>query len=310
MSKKIYWLACLPLLLLPVWFLSTSVVVESDNAPDVPFPLLNQSIVTPPLPESIAFAGESVPLQYFDVRESLQREMSVISYWHASMLYTLQLANRFFPIIEPILAEEGLPDDFKYLCVAESNLQQVISPAKAVGFWQFLEGTGKEYGLEINAEVDERYHIEKSTRAACAYLKKSYAKYGTWSLAAASYNVGQTNIDKYIAQQKQTNYYDLLLPEETGRYVYRAIVFKMVMSNPTLYGFNLKDEDLFPPLEWDNVKITGAVADWAVWATQHSTNYKILKYFNPWLRDTKLTNAARKTYTVKVPKKGLREKGK
>ena len=236
--------------------------------------------------------------------------MSVICYWHASMLYTLQLANRFFPLIEPILAEEGVPADFKYLCVAESNLQQVVSPAKAVGFWQFLESTGKEYGLEINAEVDERYHIEKSTRAACAYLKKSYAKYGTWSLAAASYNVGQTNVDKYITRQKQKNYYDLLLPEETGRYVYRAVVFKMVLSDPSRYGFNLKDADLFAPLEWDNVKITDTVTNWADWAVQHGINYKMLKYFNPWLRDEKLTNAAKKTYTVKVPKKGFREAGK
>ncbi len=308
MSKKIYWLACVPLLALPVLLLTTSSVADFDKTPDeAPVCLLNQSIITPPLPESIDFAGEQVPLQYFDVRESLQREMSVISYWHASMLYSLQLANRFFPLIEPILAEEGVPDDFKYLCVAESNLQQVVSPAKAAGFWQFLEGTGKDFGLEINTEVDERYHIEKSTRAACAYLKKSYAKYGNWALAAASYNVGQSNVDKQMARQKQKSYYDLLLPEETGRYVYRAVVFKMVLSNPCLYGFNLKDEDLFSQLEWDDVKITGPVENWADFALEHGTNYKLFKYFNPWLREAQLTNAAKKTYVVKVPKKGFRE---
>jgi hypothetical protein len=279
--------------------------LPTDAAPSV----LPQSVTTPSLSDRIDFAGERLPLQNFDVRESLQRELTVISYWHASLLYTLQLSRRFFPLIEPILKDEGVPDDFKYLCVAESNLQQLVSPAKAVGFWQFLEGTAKEYGLEINSEIDERYHIEKATRAACAYLKKAYGKYGSWAMAAASYNVGHSNLDRQIARQKQTLYYDLLLPEETGRYVFRAVAFKMVMSRPALYGVHVNSDHLFAPLQWDDANISGAVESWADFAAVHGTNYKIFKYFNPWLRDTGLANAAKKTYVVKIPKKGFRDGG-
>jgi hypothetical protein len=302
MVKKVYWFALL-LAVAPV----ITAAARNETPPQPPAPALTQHISPPPLPKYIDFAGEPVPLQNFDVRESLQRELAVISYWHASMLYTLLLAHRFFPIIEPILKEEGVPDDFKYLCVAESNLQQAVSPSKAVGFWQFLEATAKEYGLEITAEVDERYHIEKATHAACAYLKKAYQKYGNWTMAAAVYNVGATNIDNQMERQTQHSYYDLLVPEETSRYVFRAVVFKMVMSRPAAYGFHVSDDDLLAPLQWMDVKITGAVAAWADFAAEHGTNYKIFKYFNPWLRDDKLTNAARQTYIVKVPKKGFRE---
>ncbi|MDR0667190.1 MAG: lytic transglycosylase domain-containing protein [Prevotellaceae bacterium] len=266
-----------------------------------------QTIANPPLPDALEFAGEPVPLHYFDVREALQRELTVLCYWHASMIHTLQLANRFFPIIEPVLREEGVPDDFKYLCVAESNLQQAVSPMKAVGFWQFLEQTAKEYGLEITAEIDERYHIEKATRAACAYLKKAREKYGSWSMAAASYNTGQKNLDRYIAQQHQTSYYNLLLPEETGRYLFRAAVFKLIHRAPARYGFHLQPDDLFKPLRWTEVKITGAIDNWAAFAAGHGTNYKIFKYFNPWLRDAGLVNANKKTYVVKIPTRGFRE---
>jgi hypothetical protein len=266
-----------------------------------------QTIANPPLPEALDFAGEPVPLHLFDVREALQRELTVLCYWHSSMIYTMQLAGRFFPIIEPVLRDEGVPDDFKYLCIAESNLQQAVSPMKAVGFWQFLEQTAKEYGLEINAEIDERYHIEKATRAACAYLKKAREKYGSWAMAAASYNVGHKNLERYIARQQQHSYYNLLLPEETGRYLYRAAVFKLIHTAPALYGFHIHAGDRFKPLQWTEVKIDGAIDDWAAFAADHGTNYKIFKYFNPWLRDAGLVNAGKKTYTVKIPKPGFRE---
>ncbi|MDR2801957.1 MAG: lytic transglycosylase domain-containing protein [Prevotellaceae bacterium] len=301
MWKKIFWFA-IPVIGILVASIATSSIPDADPQTGSFY----QSIAHPLLPEQVDFAGEPLPLQYFDVRESLQREMVVITYWHASMLYTLQLANRFFPIIEPILEEEGVPDDFKYLCVAESNLQQLVSPSKAVGFWQFLENTAREYGLEITAEIDERYHIEKATRAACAYLKKAYAKYGSWTMAAASYNVGNTNLDKQIARQKQADYYNLLLPEETSRYVFRAVVFKLVMSNPAFYGFNLRAEDLYIPLQWSEKEITGPVESWADFAGSYGTNYKIFKYFNPWLRDGSLANTAKKTYMVKIPQKEFR----
>jgi hypothetical protein len=302
MWKKFFWPAVAAAGVLAA-LLATSGAPGAGSPP----PAFVQRIEHPLLPEEADFAGEPLPLQYFDVREALLREMTVISYWHASMLYTLQLSNRFFPVIEPILEEEGVPDDFKYLCVAESNLQQAVSPAKAAGFWQFLESTAKEYGLEVTAEVDERYHIEKATRAACAYLKKAYEKYGSWTMAAASYNTGHTNLDKQIARQKQTDYYSLLLPEETSRYVFRAVGFKLVMRNPAGYGFNLRSGDLYPPLEWSEKGIAGAVESWADFAGRHGTNYKIFKYFNPWLRDGKLSNTAKKTYVVKIPREGFRE---
>jgi hypothetical protein len=221
-------------------------------------------------------------------------------------MYIIKLANRFFPVIEPILQREGVPDDFKYLCVAESGLQQVVSPAKAVGFWQFMEPVGKEYGLEINSEIDERYHIEKATAAACAYLKKAYEKYGSWTLAGAVYNAGNAGIDKQIGRQKQFSYYDLLLTEETARYIFRVLAFKTIMSNLETYGFFIRNDELFPPLSWTEVSVIGAIASWADFAEKHGTNYKILKYFNPWLRDAGLTNKAGKAYTVKIPTPGFR----
>ena len=269
-------------------------------------PGFQQDIRTPNVPNKLDFAGEIVPLEYFDVAEPFIRELSIICYWHASTMYFAKLSHRFFPIIEPILQREGVPNDFKYLCVAESGLQQVISPAKAVGFWQFLEATGKEYGLEINSEVDERYHIEKATVAACAYLKKAYEKYGSWTMAAAAYNTGMANTDKQIGRQKQTSYYDLLLHDETMRYIFRILALKTVLSNLESYGFFIRKDELFPPLSWTEVAISDSVASWADFAEQHGTNYKILKYLNPWLRDVALTNKAKKTYVVKIPGPGFR----
>ena len=265
-----------------------------------------QEVRTPAIPAKLDFAGEPVPMEYFDVKEAFTRELSIICYWHASTMYIKKLSNRFFPIIEPILQREGVPNDFKYLCVAESGLQQVISPAKATGLWQFMEQTGKEFGLEINSEVDERYHIEKATAAACAYLKKAYQKYGSWTLAAAVYNAGNGGIDKQIGRQKQFSYYDLLLTEETARYIFRILAFKTVLSNLEAYGFFIQNDELFPPLSWTEVSINDTVESWADFAEKHGTNYKMLKYFNPWMRDAALVNKAKKTYIVKIPTPGFR----
>ena len=290
-------------------------LVSCANTPSNPFVSQQNSafasqreIRIPTAPDKLDFAGEPVPLKHFDVAEALTRELTLNYYWHSNMLYIVRLANRFFPVIEPILQREGIPDDFKYLCVAESGLQQVISPAKAVGFWQFLETTGKEYGLEINSEIDERYHIEKSTVAACAYLKKAYEKHGSWAMAAAAYNMGNANTNRQIDRQKQTSYYDLLLPEETSRYVFRILAFKIIMSNLENYGFHIREDELFAPLLWTEVKVTGTVDSWADFAEEHGTNYKLLKYFNPWLRGVTLTNKAKKTYVVKVPTPEFRTK--
>ena len=258
------------------------------------------------VPEEVFFAGEEVPVELFDVRESLDRELLVNTYWHSQTLFLMKRASRYFPLIEPILKEYGVPDDFKYLAVAESGLENARSPANAVGYWQFLTGTARDYGLEINNEVDERYSIEKSTEAACKFLLQSYKLYNNWTLAAASYNMGRDGISKQMVRQKETDYYDLLLGEETSRYVFRIIALKAIFSNPREYGFNIRQQDLYKPLPYELVEVTGSVPDFAVFAQENGTNYKILKFLNPWLREAYLLNPSGKTYYIKIPRDGAR----
>lgn len=281
---------------------------ESEKSQSTLAPLASQDVAAIPSPDKAAFAGEEVPLQYFDVNESLSRELTSICYGHGTLIQTIRLASRYFPVIEPILKEQGIPDDFKYLCVAESNLQNVVSPARAAGYWQFLEGTGKDFGLEVSKEVDERYHIEKATAAACKYFKKAYSKYGNWTLAAASYNVGMSHIDSQIARQKTDSYYDMALNIETARYVYRAIAYKEIMSKPYVYGFNVAKEHLYLPLEYKEVVVKEGIANLTDFAQKHGTSYKMLKLFNPWLRSDVLTNTSKKAYAIKIPKEGFRKK--
>jgi hypothetical protein len=261
---------------------------------------LKQNISSPPIPSEATFCGEKVPVEYFDVRESLGRELNSLSYWHSSMIYTIQLAGRYMDIIERILKQYGVPDDMKYLCVAESNLQNVVSPARAAGFWQFLPGTAKEFGLQITDEIDERYNLEKATKAACEYLKMAYNKFGNWTLAAASYNVGITHIANQTATQKQKSYYDLQLNQETIRYVYRAVAYKLVMTEPEKYGFNISSKSIFEPLLYKELEVTAPV-DWIAFAEKHNTNYKLIKIFNPWIISIKLST--NKTCKVKIPLK-------
>lgn len=260
-----------------------------------------QNVVIPKVPAEASFAGERVPLEYFDVRESLQREMLIINYWHGSLSYIVQLSGRYKDMICKILKEEGVPEDFFYLCIAESSLQPQTSPAGAKGYWQFLAATAREYGLEVGSEVDERYHWEKATRAACKYFKKGYEKYGTWTLAAASYNVGMANINSRIGYQSLDNYYDMQLPLETARYVYRAVAFKIMMNNLKDYGFNISEEDMYKPIECKEVEVKGPVANWSEFARKHNTNFKMIKMCNEWIRSNKLTNKLGKTYKVLVP---------
>lgn len=269
----------------------------SENEKELPI----QNVVIPKLPTEADFAGERVPLEYFDVRESLQREMTIINYWHGSLSYIVQLSGRYKDMICRILEEEGIPQDFFYLCVAESSLQPQTSPAGAKGYWQFLSGTAKDYGLEVGSEVDERYNWEKATRAACKYFRKGYEKYGTWTLAAASYNVGMANIDSRIGYQSLKNYYDMQLPLETARYVYRAVAFKIIMNNLKDYGFNISEEDKYKPIECKVVEVTGPVANWSEFAREHNTNFKMIKMCNEWIRSNKLTNKYGKKYKVLVP---------
>lgn len=268
---------------------------------------VEQVVKVPAIPRSLSFAGEDVPLNYFDVKESIQRELMVISYWHASITYIIQLNNRYKDEIKSILKAEGLHEDFYYLCIAESGLQPVVSSANAGGYWQFLAGTAKEYKLIVDEEVDERYNIEKSTRAAVAYFKKAYAEFGTWTMAAASFNIGMSNVRYRMNIQSLKNYYDMQFPEETARYVYRALAFKILLEDPRRFGFYIGAEDLYKPLEYTEVTVKGKVDNWSEFAAKHKTNFKLLKMYNQWIRSNKLENRQNHTFVVKIPKEGTRE---
>lgn len=261
----------------------------------------NYKVFTLPTPESLSFAGADVPLGAFGVREKLDRELLVNTYWHSNTLLMFKRSNRWFPVIEPILERNGIPDDFKYLALIESGLTNAVSPAGATGFWQFMKSTGESYGLQINDEVDERYHVEKSTEAACKYLNDAYAKFGDWALVAASYNMGMGGVSKQLSRQKVDSYWDLLLNEETGRYVYRILAIKEILNNGSAYGFIVRPGDLYEPYTTREVTLDGSVNDLADFALQEGANYNILKTLNPWLRQSYLKNPSRKSYTIELP---------
>jgi len=255
-----------------------------------------------PIPDSVSFAGEKMPLSQFDVKEALDRELLSNAYFHSQTIRYIKLAPRYFSIIEPILKEKGIPDDFKFLAVAESGFNpRAESPANAVGFWQFLKGTAQDYGLEINSEIDERYHVEKSTYAACDYLRDAYDLYGSWTMVAASYNSGMNGINRQIIRQKTESYYDLLLVEETQRYVYRIVALKLILENPEVYNFKISNEEKYPLIKTKTIEVNSSIADFADFAAENGLSYKLLKDFNPWLRENKLTNSGKKTYKIKIP---------
>jgi hypothetical protein len=257
-----------------------------------------------PLPEKMDFAGEPVPLNNPDIRERMDRELLVNTYWQSNGLLLFKRANKYFPQIEPLLKKYGLPDDFKYLAVAESGLEYTSSPAGASGIWHFMKGTGLEYGLEINDYVDERYNLEKATMVAAEYLKAAKSKFGSWTMAAAAYNAGSGGMNKQINRQKETSYYDLLLNDETSRYVFRILALKEIMTHPQQYGFNFREKDLYTNIPTFKVKVNTPVEDWAEWVKPYGINYKILKLHNPWLRDTFLKNSSGKEYFIEIPEKG------
>lgn len=252
------------------------------------------------LPAAVSFAGEAVPLDDPEVRERLDRELTVNSYWHSSTIFLLKRANRFFPVIEPILKAEGIPDDFKYVCMAESGFDNVVSPSGAAGFWQFLKSTGALYGLVINTEVDERYNLEKATRAACLYFADAKNKTGSWTAAAASYNMGTAGLMKQQANQQEAAYYNLLLNSETSRYVQRIIALKLVHQHPKDFGYNLQEDDLYSPLNYTVDTVRGSV-NWVDFAKTRNISYKMLRIYNPWIRDLRLYNKEARTFTVKIP---------
>ena len=272
----------------------------TENTGETDKILNDYNVYALPIPTGLNFVGEAVPVHNPDIKERIDRELLVNTYWQSNALLLMKRANKYFPIIEPILAAEGVPDDFKYLAVIESGLTQAVSPARATGFWQILKTTGKEYGLEVN----ERYHIEKSTRAACEYLKKAKNRFGSWTAAAAAYNAGPAGISNRMKAQNVNDYYDLLLNEETGRYVLRIIALKEIMNHPKKYGFNFSNEDLYTSIPTYKVAVDTAVTDFVKFAEKYGITYKVLKIHNPWLREPHLNNKSRKQYFIDIPKQG------
>ena len=256
------------------------------------------------VPDDITFAGEKTVFDRYDFLERMDRELNSFTYFHSTTLLLFKRANRIFPIIEPILKQQGVPDDIKYLAVIESSLDpRAASPARAVGLWQFMQGTAPAFGLEVSSEVDERYHIEKSTAAACRYLKDAYRKYGSWSAAALSYNGGQARITNELSNQRTNNALDLWLVDETTRYYFRMLAIKTIFENPAKYGFVLRAEQLYKPMQFKEVQVSSAIPDLVSFAKENGLTYAQLKDFNSWLRDTKLTNKSGKTYTILIPTK-------
>ncbi|NNC50012.1 MAG: lytic transglycosylase domain-containing protein [Flaviramulus sp.] len=256
------------------------------------------------VPDNLDFAGEPLPLNSPDILERMDRELLVNTYWQSNGLLMFKRSKKYFPIIEPILKKHNIPDDFKYLAVIESGLTNAVSPAGARGVWQIMPATARENGLEVNDNVDERYHLEKATEVACKYLLKSKEELGSWTLAAAAYNAGNAGVSRRLREQNVSNYYDLLLGEETGRYLFRIVALKEILSNPAIYGFNFRDKDLYSTVPSYKVEVDTAVTDFSKFAQEFNINYKILKLHNPWLRQPHLNNRSRKLYHIEIPKKG------
>lgn len=283
--------------------LFTDNTANANSNPNEDFPQ-GYKIISPEIPNYLEFAGEKIPTENFEVYERMEREFLSNTYWHSATILAIKRANRWFPVIEPILKKNNIPDDFKYLAVAESNLENVISPAGATGFWQFMKPAGEKYGLEINSLVDERYDVEKSAEAACKYLRDSYDMFGSWIVAAASYNMGQDGVTNQRERQKAKNYFNLVLNSETSRFVARIVSLKYILQNPEKYGFDIKSEDKYKPLEYSEITLDSSVADLADYATSLGVNYFILKMYNPWLRDNYLSNKTKRAYTIRLPKEG------
>ena len=275
--------------------------LSTDHFADDYSYLYENVLTPPPVPTHIEFCGEPVPMHQYWVRECIDRELINQCYQHSRTLLTLKRSTRFLPVIEKILKEENVPGDLMYLCIAESNLENVVSAAKAAGFWQFMESTGNSYGLEINEWVDERYHLEKATQVACIHLKKLKAQFGNWALAAAAYNMGENGLAKKIKEQQIDNYWDLYLNQETARYLSRCIAYKLIFENQKLYNIRISEEDFYKPFEYKEVVITKTIEDLRTYCNEHNILYRQLKELNPWLRSTKLPVHANKNYTIKVP---------
>ena len=292
--------------------LALSVVACAQAPSDTIRPTVNSGfarVEVPPLPDKLDLAGEPVPMQNQDTRESLMREMLTTLYMHSRTMQTLLASKRYFAIIEPILAKYGVPNDFKYLCMAESGLNpEARSGAGAGGLWQLMPAYAKSAGLQVGDEVDERYHIEKSTEAACRYLIDAKRRLGSWTLAAAAFNAGVAGVSRRLEKQGVESYYDLFLPNETLRYVFRVLSFKLLMSDPAAYGYQIDKKEYYPLLPaYEEVTIDDPEIDWAAFAREHGTHYKQIRQLNPWIRDYDYTNKAGRSFTVKIPKGSARK---
>lgn len=257
------------------------------------------------IPKDINFCGEPIPIKDFTVYEALERELLVNTYYQSQTVLLHKRANRWFPVIEPILKKNGIPDDMKYLAIAESGLTNAVSPQKASGFWQIMATTANHNDLEISEDVDERFNVEKATEAACKVLQDAYNRYGNWTMAAASYNLGMGGIDKQINKQKTDDYYNLFLNEETARYIYRIVAIKEIISRPKAYGYHLRKQDLYPPVPVRRVTVDTTINDLATFAISQKSTYKILKTLNAWLLTNKLTVSGGKSYTILFPAAGV-----
>ncbi len=283
--------------------LAAFVMIGSSDAEQVKEerPVVSAMTVSPDIPAEITFCGKTFDMTRYNMREGLDRELTSFTYFHSTTLLYIKRANRYFPVIEPILKENGIPDDFKYLAVIESNLDpRITSPARAVGMWQLMEGTAKQLGLTITPTVDERCHVEKATRVACRYLKEAYAKYGSWEDVALSYNAGMGRISGELSKQQTDTSLDLWVVEETTRYFYRIVAIKMIFENPYKYGFVLRAQNLYKPIECVEKEVSANILDLADYAKQQGITYADLKRFNPWLRDRKLETGG-KTFKLSIP---------
>ena len=254
-------------------------------------------------PDNLKFANENIPESTFDVWERLDKELLKNIYWQSNTLLYFKRANKYFPIIEEILEKNNIPNDFKYLALIESGFEYKVSPSGAAGFWQIMKGTAREYGLEVNYAIDERYNLKKSTEAACKYLQKAYDKFGSWTLAAASYNMGINGVKRQVKKQNTNNYFNLYLNDETSRYVFRIIVIKEIMENPRKYGFVFRQNDLYSYPSVKQIRVDSTIDNLYSFAEENNINYKILKRFNPWLRTSKLPDESRRVYYIDIPKK-------
>lgn len=306
MSKQKLWSINLILLALTSIFIFVASQMSTPEKQDYdwqPTENVPQIVKSVDLNKAFSFCEEALPMDNFDVRERLDRELTVNTYWHSSTILSIKSTVRYFPMMDKILTEEGVPTDLKYIAVAESALRNAVSPAGAKGIWQFMKGTGTDYGLEISDEIDERYHFEKSTRAAAKYLKSLHQRFGSWANATAAYNMGGGNMSKHLREQESENYFELNLNEETSRYYFRLVAIKQIMENPREFGFYLDREDYYPALDdYRTVEVSESVESWGAFAKEHGTNYRILKVYNPWLIDNKLTNRSGKTYEIRIPK--------